>query len=76
MLSSDLLPAVQMISDWLSKMANDRWRDVITSGDSKTAPLRMYKHSIVYGVSLITTESMPVVCVCDLCSYDITPFAM
>ena len=34
----------------------------------------MYKHSIVYGVGLILTDSMPVAHVCDVTSFAIVSF--
>ena len=57
----------RMVVQYANGKWRNVWRYVIANGDSTDK----YKHSIVYSVGLIITDSMPVACV-----HEITPFAI
>ena len=51
---------VRLISEWLFKIANSKWRDVIATGDSKPHCYVQAHGRSVHCVRLVTTDSMSV----------------
>ena len=61
---------VSGVLDFRMVVQNGNWRNVLTNGVTsyQMDHAAKYKHSIVYSVTLIITDSMPVIHV-----YDVTP---